>query len=261
MSLFAPVASAQPEVALARQEFQAGMTAARASDWEAARVHFARSYELNARLSALFNLAGAQAQTGRLRESVASYRAYLAAAAGEPASSRAEAERRLRELEPTIPTLRIEAPGLEDADVVTLDSAPVDAAGLASAIAVDPGEHRVAVVREGTEIVAVTTRVEPSASTSVRLEPPPRPSHPPPQVIETSPQETDLAPPVQVSSVAVEPADPAIDEPSVFESWWFWTIAGAVLVAGAVVAIYFAVPPSEPPGSYGFDPGAPIQVP
>jgi hypothetical protein len=48
------------------------------------------------------------------------------------------------------------------------------------------------------------------------------------------------------------------DEPSIFERWWFWTIAGTV-VTGAVIGTYFGVRSEPEPiredvsgGSFGY---------
>lgn len=70
---------------------------------------------------------------------------------------------------------------------------------------------------------------------------------------------------VTAPSVGVNPApslglgppisDPPTAGPAVYETWWFWTAVGAVVVAGAATGAYFALKaPAEPSA----DPGASI---
>ena len=77
LSLFAVPTWASAQEDEAREEFRAGIAAVRDDNWEVARGHFERAYELSPRASVLANLAAAQRQTGLLVEAKASYEEWL----------------------------------------------------------------------------------------------------------------------------------------------------------------------------------------
>jgi hypothetical protein len=265
-------AVAQPEadpdardVSVARTEFRAGVQAARAGDWGAARDHFARSYAINPRASALFNLAGAQLQTGQLVEAAESYREYLGRRTEATAANIAESERVLAELESRIPTVTLRVDDLADGDEVLLDDAVLNPLLLGQPMPLNPGEHRVAVRRAGDVIASETLRATEGARLEASLvapaPPAPRPAEPEPLPAVTSPEpaETAVSPHVAASSSgSSRGAEGETDSGSVLEQWWLWTIVGVVVV-GAVVGIYFAIPPSEAPPNRGF-PDGPVEV-
>jgi hypothetical protein len=232
-------AGADPrDVMVARQEFRAGIAAARDGRWAEARDRFARSYELNPRRSALFNLAGAQARTGELVAAAESYRRYLELRDEERA---AEAEARLDELTARIPLVTVRA-SLAEGDALTLDGAPLRRVLLTSPIPVDPGAHRLAVRRDEAEVAAEDFEAPEGARVEVVLDVP--------------------RPPVALAAVP-DPADPALlsDTPSepddggtnVLTEWWFWTIAGVVVVGAVGTGLAIGLTPGQPPSSNGFD--------
>ncbi len=259
-------AAAQPnaaDVTVARQAFQEGVRAARAGDWETARERFAHSYALNARPSALLNLAGAQAQTGHLVDSAESYREYLGVIE-EGHRSRAAAEAKLAEIEPRIPTLTLRLTGVVEGDVVTLDGEALNPALLEGPIPVDPGSRRVAVVRDESEVAEASATLAEGQALELSLDAPlipeePIPSEEPtlaePTLPEPSPTPAETQPPLSPAPQADEEASG-----SILGQWWFWTIVGVAAVALLAVGIYFAVPPAQPPPNRAF-PGGPLEIP
>src|SRR5947208_298081 len=65
------------EIAMSHEQMNRGLAAAQRGDWIAAREAFARAYALDSRPAVLFDLAGAQTQTGQLLAGAESYRRFL----------------------------------------------------------------------------------------------------------------------------------------------------------------------------------------
>lgn len=140
-------AQSASEIAAARGLFRQGLAAARQDDWETARRHFARSYGIAPRASTLLNLAGAQAQTGRLVDAAESYRRFIREASGRSERLVPRAREALEALEPRLAHVTVTAPSASDQDVVTLDDDELPRAALGVELPVDPGAHRVALAR------------------------------------------------------------------------------------------------------------------
>lgn len=245
------------DVTVARSEFEAGIGAARAGDWGAARGHFARSYALNPRPSALFNLAGAQAQTGALVAAAESYREYLAHRDERNADRVTEAEGALADLEARIATVTVTLDGLAPGDEVRLDGAPIRSLLLDHAIPLDPGAHRFAVTRDGAEVAAASVDAREGARLTLTIDVPPPPAPTPAEVVSDAPSEPE--PPTR-PPVAPAPTDDGGED--VLGSWWLWTIVAGVLTLGGAIAIGVAVTtPGDPPPSVGFAFGTPVRVP
>lgn len=133
----------------ARAQFERGLAEARSGQWASALEAFERCYRLApTRLSALFNLAGAQMRTGKLLHAHANYHrlANRKDAALGPAHHRA-VERQLRAIEERIPRLRVQIDGLRPDDCVLLDRTRLYPNELGTELWVDPGEHVLAVYR------------------------------------------------------------------------------------------------------------------
>jgi len=241
----APTAS---ETALARQEFDAGLRAARATQWEEARQHFARSYELAPRPVTLLNLAGAQAQTGQVVAATESYRRFLATAnERDKARYREEVERALAAADARIGRAELRITGLAESDAVQLDGTEISRASLALALPLDPGEHVVAVMRTGTEIGRSSFTIAEGGSIPVALEVPPAP-------VASVPSPEDAARGVALDSprdgnAATQPDDrrstPADEGGGLLSSPWFWIVTG-VVVAGAATATVLLVTQDDP---------------
>lgn len=217
------------EMAAARNLFRTGLAHAEAGRWEQARADFERSYGLARVPVTLFNLAGAQAETGQLVRAAESYRRFLQAAnEGRAARYREAAQTALAELEPKIPSVRLEASGLAEHDVLRVDDDEVARAVLGIEYPLDPGEHRVAVLREGSVVVEETFSLSEGESRAVTLLAP----------------SVNVAPDhVALTEVTTETPDVTTETPrerSVARSPWLWIAIGVVVVAGATTAIVLA---------------------
>jgi hypothetical protein len=124
---------------------------------------------------------------------------------------------------------------------VVLDGETLGLDRIGQPIAVDPGAHHVALRRGEREVASRDVTLEQGQSGELTLVE---------AAVHASLDEELLA----ASHEQDEPAPAAGG--SVFEEWWFWTIIGAVIVAGAGIAIGVAVgsqPPSPVQGN--LDPG------
>jgi hypothetical protein len=239
-TLFTALAQAQSpnDVAMARDFFDRGVAHAQAREWDEAREAFSRSYALAPRPSTLINLAGAERRSGRLVAALESYRLFLREAPAGEAALREEAEAAVGELAPRIARVEIEVRNLLSTDVVKLDDMELRAASLGAAVPVDPGVHRLEVVRDGVVLRERSFELAEGASDRVAIELPPP--------IEDAPA---------LDSRPAGPVDPIPeDDGTVFESPWFWIVAG-VIVAGAAVGGWFLFRPVEDPYVGNTSPG------
>lgn len=132
-------------------QFRQGVAAARQGAWTQAREAFQRAHRLSPHPLVLFNLAGAQARTGRLLAAAANYRRVLQARTAVAASHRRAAQSQLSAIEARIPRLRIQIQGLRHDDRVILDRTRLYPNELELEQWVDPGQHELTVFRQGTE--------------------------------------------------------------------------------------------------------------
>ncbi|MBX3246683.1 MAG: hypothetical protein KF901_05815 [Myxococcales bacterium] len=234
---FASVGRAQDpsasEMAAARQLFRSGLGHAEAGRWEEARADFERSYALVAVPVTLFNLAGAQAETGRLVAAAESYRRFLVeATSGRATRFRAPAQRALADIEPRIPSIRLSVVGLSELDELRVDDATVSRAMLGVAYPLDPGEHRVQVLRDGA--VAAETSVRLTDGEQRELELDARRT-----LVNVTPRDAASAD-VMEAPAGEFPIEAPRERRSVVRSPWLWIGIGAVVVAGAVVGVVLA---------------------
>ncbi len=210
------------ERSLARDQFQAGVAAAREGDWAGAAEAFQRSYELAPRPLTLLNLAGAYQQIGRLVEAAEAYRMFLHED-GITARQRRDAEEQLADLEPRIPRVRLRVLGLVEDDRVTLDEYQLSLAALDELYPVDPGEHSATVERDGRAPRVVPFTATEGVQQDVLIDVRPE-SWPAPvaagEVEDEAPAPAPAPAPTRETSIAEEPA--------------FWVVLGVVLVAGGV---------------------------
>lgn len=147
-------AQSASEVAAARTLFEEGVAAAGEGRWADALSAFERSYEIAPRSSTLLNLAGAQAQLGRLVAASESYRRLIrdAGSAARERRLREQAQDALDAVTPRLAHLTLRVPDLREGDRVMLDDAEVARALVGVSTPVDPGTHRVIVTRGASEV-------------------------------------------------------------------------------------------------------------
>lgn len=230
------------ETALARQEFDAGMAAVRETQWEEARQHFARSYELAPRPATLLNLAGAQAQTGQLVAASESYRRFMSTASERDAERfRAQAEQALAAAEARIGHAELRVEGLAEADEVRLDDAPISRASLSLTMPIDPGDHVITVRRRGTEVGRTAFAVAEGDTTTVRVVVP----RSVPSAADTAREAADGNGDGATAPLG-ETSDVDHGNGGIFASPWFWIVTGVVVVGIATAVILLATSGGTP---------------
>lgn len=237
----------------ARVEFDAGMAAARAGDWGTAHDRFTAAYALAPLPGILMNLAGAQRQTGRFVEAASSYRRWLeeVTPASRDARHRPTVEQELAEVLASTPRLRIAVTGRLAGDVVQADGRVV--APDQGPIAVDPGHHRVTLVRDGAVVVETEVDVAAGSTAAVALAaPPPRVATPVEVAVATVP------PPVVTPPIEAPAPPPASDDTT---TWIVvGSVGGAVVVAGAILGAVLASSGSPAAFQGNFGPGT-VRIP
>jgi tetratricopeptide (TPR) repeat protein len=231
---FGSIASAQRDPALqraaARSLFAEGVEFARAGRWDEASDRFERAMELNPSPVIAYNVASALERVGRVVEAAEYLRQVRAFEDADPEVV-AEAATLLGEIEPRIARLTLDVP---PGVTVELDGAEMAAVELGVALPIDPGSHRIVVRSSSGEPREQTVELAPGEARRFehRAERPAR--APPPREVEAT--RASVAP-----ATAVDPAifaDPPADDSTVFEEWWFWTAAGALLAGGALVLVF-----------------------
>jgi hypothetical protein len=231
-----PPAEAERE-RVALEAFRAGVTAARAAEWPRAYELFKRASELEPRPVVLFNLAGAEVQTGRLLAAEATYRRFLEAP-HDPASTAATERRRaaeavLKDLEERIPRVRFEPRGLEPGDRLELDGRPLDWPA-ESEVRVDIGAHELRVLRRGHAFDSEAFEVAEFELRTVSWVVPPSVKPPAPRA----------GTPVTALETGAAATRPEGSRP-VLRSPWLWVALGAI-AAGGAAAIALTQRPREP---------------
>lgn len=199
--------------------FDKGVAAARAERWAAARDAFERAYALSNRTVILINLAGAEARDGRLAASIRDYEVVASDSTESAAPYKVVASRALALLVPRVPHVRFRESDLATDDVVELDGVVLPRDRISGPSPVDPGDHTV-VVRHG--------KVE-RARVHVSLE-------------EGEEHEIDIVPKLalrpataafiaELPTAPKTPSTPAASRKAWWRSTWFWTAAGASIVA------------------------------
>jgi hypothetical protein len=218
-----------PKVTLARRLYDEGVDAVDKGQWSLAYDRFRASYELAPRVLTLFNLAGAQGQTGRLVEANENYRKFLRDTGdGRYPQLRIDATNQLELLGKQIAQLTLEITNLGPSDVIAIDDVEFPQAALHEAIPMNPGNH-VARIQRGTAVLATrTVTLAAGAAEAVHIELPVKPAdltiHQPDPPIVTAP----AAPPKPVD----HPSDRAW-----LRSPWLWS-GVAVVVAGTATGAY-----------------------
>lgn len=226
-------AQSRAQLARSRTLFEQGLAHAEAERWQEAREAFEQALAITERPSILLNLATAQAETGALLASAASYRRFLEiATTRDQRQNREEATRALAAVEARLGHLALDVTGLAADDVVRVDD--VDVVVGATPIVVDPGAHRI-VVRRGSRDVRVerVTVAEGQTETVALRVPDLRPT----RVAETTGSE-----PTEV------PVTPSGGDDSLAIGLGVGLGVGALVIAGVIVGVVVAT--SSPAAPY-----------
>ncbi|MCA9601518.1 MAG: tetratricopeptide repeat protein [Myxococcales bacterium] len=209
----------EEDPAAAAQAFRAGVAAAQAGRWKEALDAFDLSYRLRRHPNTLLNIAGAQAQTGKLVEAVESYKRFLAESANaeENQPARKAATDYATGLEKRFAHLKVEVANFIQGDIARVDGAPLPEQPPHETFNLNPGEHSIDVLRNDRVIVAEHFTLADGESKKVVLNAP-----------------LSVDPTTVLSTTA--PAMPD-DDGSLLEAWWFWTLVGVVVAAGTVTTI------------------------
>jgi hypothetical protein len=227
--------SSTARVPLARKLYDEGVDAVGKGHWSIAHDRFKTSYELAPRVLTLFNLAGAQSQTGRLIEATENYRKFLRETSdGRYPEHRTEATSQLDLLEKQIAQVTLEISRVEPDEVVAIDEIAFPHLALHEAIPMNPGQHVVRVQRGTTVLATRTFMLAAGAVESVPIE------------ITTKPPDLQVhevaAPPLaSVASPGPGPLDHGSSHPWL-RSPWLWS-GVAVLVAGMATGAYLFTRP------------------
>lgn len=208
--------AAEDPLAEASRRFDQGVAYYNDGRFGAALAEFLRAYEISGEWTVLYNLGQVSAALGRSADAHVYFQRYLADGGGEVgAMRRSEVQDSLAELEPRIARILVEV-DVDGAEIL-VDGRARGLSPLPEPVVVEPGSHVVEVRgeliaggRERREIIlasGLTETVRVVSATPVPPSPPPPP-----------------------------PGGGVEDDDSVWNSWWLWTILGAVVVGGAVTA-------------------------
>ena len=237
--------SSAAKLPLARRLYDEGMDAANNGSWSLAYDRFKASYELAPRVMTLFNLAGAQAQTGRLVEATESYRRYLRETAdGRYPELRSYASNQLESIGKQIAQVTLDVPSIEPHDTIVIDEIEFPHAALHQPIPMNPGTHVARILRGASVLATHTVTLASGATESIQLDLPAKqldlgihePVSPPPvnPPVVTSPYVT--------SAAIASNADRHDSNHAWLRSPWLWSIA-AVVVAGSATGAYLLTRP------------------
>jgi hypothetical protein len=228
--------AATAKLPLARKLYDEGVEAANKGRWSLAYDRFKASYELAPRVLTLFNLAGAQSNTGRLVEASESYRRFLRDTSdGRYNDLRSDATNQLEVIDKQIAQVTVDVAHLEPDDVIMLDEIEFPHSALRTALPMNPGPHTARIQRGQNVIATRKIALSSGATETVQIDLP----VPAPDL--TVHREPDSGPPGVTGTAAAgrrsEP-EPAPGPPrSLLRSPWLW--AGvAVVIAGGVTGTY-----------------------
>ncbi|MBN1771497.1 MAG: PEGA domain-containing protein [Deltaproteobacteria bacterium] len=204
----------------ARRLFEEGVGALEREDYATALVAFQRARELSSRPILVYNIGMCQRALLRFPEAIDSFRQFLVEA-GRDASDeqRRQVVELIAEMEANLSQISVRVN--IDGALLFLDGQQVGSTPLVQPLRVGAGSHVLEARRQGYRDARVPFDVMAGESTQVQL------------VLEALP--------------VTAPVGPPEEETSVVESWWFWTILGALVVGGAVTAGVLLWPEDPPP--------------
>jgi hypothetical protein len=237
----APAAPTQADLERARVLFAEGLDFVAKQDWWNAADRFRQVRAIRSSPVVSYNLASALAEIGELVESSKLLMQLLGDSEADTETRRA-AQLLLSKIEPNIGSISINVYGNTEGCSFTLDDQPIEIAAGAASQRVDLGPHTVKVDRDSATILSPQVTVGGTlplhAHLSLEIPPKAKPEPEPMRVV--------LPPPRKAPALRLETPPPAPrDDESVFEQWWLWAGAGAV-VAGAVVGTLVLTASDDP---------------
>lgn len=217
---------------------------------------FSRAWQLVHRPRVLLNLATAQIRTGHLVEGAENYRLYLREA-GEDADDRlaTEARERLAEVERRTPQLTVLAPALGRDDTLTLDGTSLSRAVLSAPLPVDPGDHDVRVLRDGSVVTSGQITLGEGDHETLRLDVPAPAAHHVPDPTEAAQQATIPADPLGRDGMAPRSEDQPSDSGGALRSPWLWIVVGLALGGGVAAGVLLTRDTGQGPFQGNIGPG------
>ncbi len=195
------------DLELAKSHFHTGEIYYERSEYPAAAHEFEEAYRISKRPELLYNMGKSYDGQGDHARALAAYRRFLTAVASSP--DRPTVQARVTALGALVGRVTIRAS--VEGSAVTIDGTPVGTTPLAEAIELNPGGHKIEIVREG----YATWRGDVVAA--------------PGQAREVEAEQISLVKVVKVERVVeVERRVP------VYKRWYLWVPIGAAVVAAVV---------------------------
>lgn len=219
---------------LARELREQGVEAARTGDWATAKDRFQRSYDLDPRILTLYNLAAAQLNSGALVEADENFRQFLRVTSdGTHPEFRAESERSRTNLADRIAKLTLSVENITPSDRIEIGGQEFAQAALGAELPMNPGFHRVAVFRDGSQIAEETITLTEGASSSLSVDVPVAATPTVPTAAETAAASQATA------GTGTDPLGDGADDGGGGNGVLIGVLIGVVVIAGLAVGGYF----------------------
>jgi uncharacterized protein (UPF0147 family) len=240
-TLPAPAVAQDAATERARALFSEGVEHMQAGRFREAADAFRETLALRDSPQVRFNLATSLAETGEIGEAYELFESVRNDRRA-PRPLRRDAQRAARELEPRTGQLTVNVDGDIAGTELTLDGRPIPAERIGSPMRVGEGRHQLAAAR-GTQRGSRSVEVAAGEATSVTLRLP------------SSGFAAATTSEAQTSSRSVLDEPLAGDRPTeegsgdgggnVLETWWFWTIVGALVIGGVAIGVAASAEPGQ----------------
>jgi hypothetical protein len=220
--------------ASARALFEEGLTLAEQGSWELAEDRFRRAYSLRASPVIAYNLASALVERGKLIEA-SELLLKVEHDDKVDATLKASAQTLQADLSTRFGHITVEVRDKQASDQVAMDDGVLVDAQLGVEIPIDPGTHRIALLRAGEALDEQSIAITSGQAAHVTLHGDVAPS--PEQVAAAAPPAPGPAPALAPAAPA---AKPTRESGAVTGKWWFWTgigVVAAAAIVGSVVAV------------------------
>ncbi|MDI1450250.1 tetratricopeptide repeat protein [Polyangium sp. 6x1] len=176
LALVAPAALAKEpskaEVQLANEMVRDAVVEVKAGRCDDAISMLEQAIAIHETAEAFLALGECQATTGKLRAAVATWKRGAEIAEAQKDKARRDAiEKKRKEIEPRIPTIRLKVPAGVSGLVVTIDGEVVPEASLGAPVLVDPGKHRIEAKAPEQETFSSNVVAEDEAKLTVEIFP------------------------------------------------------------------------------------------